>query len=300
MEHRLITEITLCASTQQGLITLGQLRELEVTRRQLQTLLDRRWLHLMAPRVFGIAGVPQSIDRKLTLGLLSLGPSAVVSHDAAARLHGFDRCLPDAVEFTVPRTRRSADIPFAVHSTGVLAPIDRVRVAGYPCTSATRTIIDLARARIPTVRLEAAIDSAVRSQASSPIVICRRLSELRGPGRWGARRLDELLLDSGGHTLLERRFLQLMRTAGLPRPKTQVIHRRGGRTFARVDFIFEEHCVVVEVSGRKGHASNAERARDAQRRNELQDVGRKVYEYTYHQVTREPDYVIRTMRERLG
>ena len=40
-------------------------------------------------------------------------------------------------------------------------------------------------------------------------------------------------------------------------------------------------------------------AADAQRRNELQDVGRKVYEYTYQQVTRETDYVIRTMRERL-
>ena len=41
---------------------------------------------------------------------------------------------------------------------------------------------------------------------------------------------------------------------------------------------------MVEVSGRKGHASDAERARDAQRRNELQDIGRKVYEYTYQQV----------------
>ena len=150
------------------------------------------------------------------------------------------------------------------------------------------------------MRLEAAIDSAVRSQASSPLVLERRLSAWRGPGRWGARKLDELLIDSGGHTLLERRFLQLMRKAGWPCPRTQVIHRRGGRTFARVDFIFEEQSVVVEVSGRKGHASDAERAQDAQRRNELQDVGRKVYEYTYHQVTREPDYVIRTMRERLG
>ncbi len=234
------------------------------------------------------------------LGLLSLGPAAVVSHEAAARLHRFDRCLPEAVEFTVPRTRRNADIPFPVHSTGLLPPIDRVKVAGYPCTSATRTIIDLARGRIPKVRLEAAIDSAVRSQASSPLVLERRLADLRGPGRWGARKLDELLLDSGGHTLLERRFLQLMRTAGLPSPRTQVVHRRGGRTFARVDFIFEEQSVVVEVSGRKGHASDAERAKDAQRRNELQDVGRKIYEYTYHQVTREPDYVIRTMHERLS
>jgi very-short-patch-repair endonuclease len=299
MEDRLITNITIRAANQHGLVALVQLRQLGVSRRQLQTLLDRKWLHLMAPRVYGISGVPASVERRLMLGLLSLGSAAVVSHEAAARLHGFDRCLPDAVEFTVLRAQRHARLPFVVHSARELPAIDRLRIAGFPCTSATRTIIDLARARIPTVRLEAAIDSAVRSQASSPIVLERRLADLRGPGRWGAPKLDELLLDAGGHTLLERRFLQLMRTAGLPRPRTQVVHRRGGRTFARVDFIFEEQSVVVEVSGRKGHASDAERARDAQRRNELQDVGRKVYEYTYHQVTKEPDYVIRTMRERL-
>ncbi len=299
MERQLITKITARAATQHGLITAAQLGELDVTRRQLRTLLDSGWLSPMAPRVYAIAGATTSIDRRLMCGLLSLGDGSVVSHEAAARLHGFDRCLADAVEFTVLRSRRHARAPFAVHSTNKLPAIDKVKVAGFPCTSATRTIIDLARARIPTVRLEAAIDSAVRTQASSPIVIERRLKELRGPGRWGARTLDELLLDSGGHTLLERRFLGLMRAAGLPRPKTQVVHRRDSRTFARVDFIFEEHSIVVEVSGRKGHASDAERAKDAQRRNELQDVGRRVFEYTYHQVMKQPEYVVRTMRDRL-
>ncbi len=37
---------------------------------------------------------------------------------------------------------------------------------------------------------------------------------------------------------------------------------------------------MVEVTGRKGHASDGERERDAQRRNELIDHGLMVYEYT--------------------
>jgi very-short-patch-repair endonuclease len=300
MDRRITTHITLRASGQYGLITLEQLAELGMTRQQLRTLVGDVWLLPMAPWVYGIAGAPPSIERRLMLGLLSLGPSAVVSHEAVARLHGFDRCLPDAVEFSVPRGCRHARGPFRVHSTRELPPIDRVSVDGFRCTSATRTIIDLARARITTVRLEAAIDSAARAQLISPVVLDRRLAALRGPGRWGAPKLDELLLDSGGHTLLKRRFLQLMRRANLPRPRTQVVHRRSGRTFARVDFILVEQAVVVEVSGRKGHASDAERARDAQRRNELQDVGRRVYEYTYHQVMREPEHVIETMRLRFG
>ena len=152
---------------------------------------------------------------------------------------------------------------------------------------------------MPATRLEAAIDSAVRLGLSAPLVLHERLAALRGPGRWGARALDELLADTGGHSMLERRFLELVRRAGLPRPSTQVVHRRGAATFARVDFLFEPFGVVVEVSGRLGHSSPAERARDAQRRNELQDVGRQVFEYTWEDVTRRPGHVERTMTARL-
>ena len=299
MEARLITHVTIRAANQHGLITLEQLDQLGVTRRQLRGLVEQGWLHRMAPRVYGVAGAPPSIERKLMLGLLSLGPRAVVSHEATARLHGFDRCIADAVEFTVPREHRHARGRFRVHSTNDLPTIDRVTIDGLRCTSATRTIIDLARARIPKVRLEAAIDSAVRIGSDGPIVVGDPPGRAAGPGRWGAPRLDDLLLDSGGHTILERRFLQLMRKAGLPKPRTQVVHQRDGRTFARVDFLFDDHGVVVEVSGRRGHASDAERARDAQRRNELQDIGLKVYEYTFRQITRDSSSVIRTMRARL-
>lgn len=99
--------------------------------------------------------------------------------------------------------------------------------------------------------------------------------------------------------MLERRFLPLVRDAGLARPRSQVTFRRDGRTFARVDFIWDDAGVVVEVSGRKGHASPSDRARDAQRRNALPDLGFKVYEYTWEQVTRQRDWVIDTLRHRL-
>ena len=72
------------------------------------------------------------------------------------------------------------------------------------------------------------------------------------------------------------------------------------RTYARVDFMFDEQAIVVEVSGRKGHTSPSERACDAQRRNELQDVGRLVYEYTWEHVTRQGDMVVDTVRTRLA
>ena len=57
---------------------------------------------------------------------------------------------------------------------------------------------------------------------------------------------------------------------------------------------------VIEVTGRLGHSTPTERGRDAQRRNELQDLGYAMYEYTYGDVTRRRDYVVTTLRERLA
>lgn len=287
MQRLQLARVLALAARQHGLISLGQLTTLGVTRSQLRTLVDRQVLAQLAPRVYGVVGAPESVERRQQLGLLSLGRRAVLSHESAARLHGFDRSLPDVVEFTMERTGCGVRTPFTVHTTGFLPAIDCVKVDRWPCTSATRTVIDLARAGIVDRRLEAAIDSAVRSGRSSPIVIANRLVALRGPGRWGAPRLDRLLVDAGGHTMLERRFLELIRQAGLPRPMTQVVHRRDGRTVARVDFCFEALGLIVEVSGGRGHSSPSERALDAQRRNELQDLGRRVYEFTYEQVVRE-------------
>jgi very-short-patch-repair endonuclease len=185
-----------------------------------------------------------------------------------------------------------------VHTSSRLERIDRVQLGLFPCTSASRTLIDLARTA-SNDELERAVDSAVRDGLASPAFLRKRLAALRGSGRHGARGLERLLVDSGGHSPLERAFLALVRRAGLPRPTCQRIYRRNGTTVARVDFSFEPRPVVVEVSGRRGHSTDAERAKDAQRRNELQSIGVIVLEFTRAHVFEQPAYVLEVLRRHL-
>jgi hypothetical protein len=201
------------AAGQHGAVSVQQLTQLGITRSQRRTIVEQQVLEPLLPRVLGVVGAPDTLERRQQAGLLCLGPDAVLSHDPAARFHRFDRTPPNVVD-TLKRSGRGSRAALRVHTTARLPPIDRVRVDGWPCTSATRTVIDLARGRVGDRRLEAAIDSAVRDGLSSPTVIAHRLGELRGPDRWGARRLDALLLDAGGHTFLERRFLELVRRGG--------------------------------------------------------------------------------------
>jgi very-short-patch-repair endonuclease len=246
-----------------------------------------------------IAGSADTWHRRLQVGLLALGQDAFVSHEAAATLHGLDRSR-QTVEFTVRRSRRGPTIRGAtVHTTRTVGPVDVVTVSGFRCASATRTVLDLAGAQTTEGRFAAAIDSALRLRLSAPLVLAERLAEFRGRGQRGVRLLDRLLIDSGGETVLERRFLTLVREAGLPRPTTQHVVPGDAHHVARVDFLFAAECVVVEVSGRLGHSNPDDRAHDAQRRNEPQDLGYRVFEYTWDHLTRRPRRVIDTLRERL-
>jgi hypothetical protein len=253
-----IPRLSTLAAGQHGVLSVGQLKAVGVGRRPFDQLVRRGIFVRVAPGVYAAAAAPETWERKLMAGLLALGPTARISHESAASLHGLDRSLERRVEFTVDRSRRNATAIGRVHSTSRARPLDIVTFRSFRVTSATRTIVDLARARIPRPRLAALVDSAVRLGLTSPLVLHSELGFLRGPGRWGCRLLDDLLIDAGGHSMLERDFLRLMRLADLPRPRTQVIHRRGARTFARVDFLFDPYGIVVEVSGREGHSSPTE------------------------------------------
>ncbi len=126
---------------------------------------------------------------------------------AAAALHGFEGFPPRPVEFTIPRRTGGARSMWQVHTTSRCELIDRASVGGFPCTSAARTIVDLA-AVVTEQQLSRAIDTAVREGLSSPTFMRKRLTSLddgAGSGRV-VRLLDELMVATGGESDLERHF----------------------------------------------------------------------------------------------
>lgn len=295
-----ISTLTDLAATQEGLLSAADLTGASVSAQQRRWQIDRGWIEPIAPRVYRIAGAPDTHRQRLRAGLLSLGERSWVSFEAAAALHGLDRSDRSAVEFTIERYQVRSQLGWTVHTTKFVAPLDTVVVEGFRAMSATRTVLDLALARSSRRRVEAAFDSAVRLGLSHPTVLEERLRTLRGSGRWGVSMIERILPDSGGHSPLERSFLRIVREADLPRPATQIVQRSAtGRHVARVDFLFEQYRLIVEVSGRLGHVSDAERANDARRRNELQDLGFTVIEYTSTHIWEHTDWVRSDLRTRL-
>jgi very-short-patch-repair endonuclease len=255
------------------------------------------WIAVM-PTVWRHAATPETWELRVRAGSRWLGNAAALAGRAAAvwwGLEGFER---GEVEFVVPYRRRTVG-GVAVRLTREWTARDLLRRDGIRLTSATRTIIDLAGQGASARELECAIDSAVRLRLTSVPTLTRRMQELSSPGRAGIPLLRELLLDSGGESALERRFLRVVREAGLPRPQTQVTFKQRSVRVIRVDFLYPERQIVVEVSGRVGHASDADRRKDARRRNVLQHDGFKVIEFTTADVMSDPEYVVSTIKREL-
>ncbi|HEX6658711.1 MAG TPA: DUF559 domain-containing protein [Ilumatobacter sp.] len=295
----LIDRITALAKQQHGLVRLDQLPKSE--HRRIRHLDHRGIVERVATGVYRMSGTPVTWMQSLQAGVWVLGKGAVVSHASAARLYGFDRFGDNpALEFTVDRGHRErgvASLAVIVHSTTIRLNGDRRHVGGLPVTSPARTILDLSSAGFPSQLLEAAIDSALRLRLTTIGHLLDRVEQVKGPARRGVARLDDLLVTSGGHSVLERRFLKLVLRSGLSMPVPQVVHRADGRHVARVDFLFQEQDLVVEVSGGRGHSTASDRAKDARRRNDLQQMGRTVLEFTYEDVTMRDAHVVRTLKQ---
>jgi very-short-patch-repair endonuclease len=154
-------------------------------------------------------------------------------------------------------------------------------------TTPTRTLADIA----PTVsarQLEAAVNAADRLDLVDPDRLRQELAEMRGQRGVPAllRVLDRRvfrLTDSE----LERRFLRLVRSARLPRPKTrQVVNS------FRVDFYWADLGLVVETDGLRYHRTPSQQARDRQRDQAHSAAGLTTLRFTHAQVRFEPDEVL--------
>ncbi|MGB8859588.1 MAG: DUF559 domain-containing protein [Ilumatobacteraceae bacterium] len=255
------------------------------------------WLPV-TPGQWRHAATPLTWEMKIRAGSAWLGKNSALHGATAARWWGLDDCTTEEVGFLVPRCRRHLPPWLTLHTTTTWMKSDRLIHGGIRTSSATRAIIDMARTSSGRT-LESAIDSAVRQRLTSVPTLTRRMTQMAGSGRSGIRVLRTLLLDTGGESFLERSFLRVMRTAKLPRPTPQVVHRRRDGRVMRVDFEFTQIRVVVEVSGRRGHTSDRVRQQDARRRNDLQTAGWLAIEFTTADVLDDPDYVVAVVSEQL-
>jgi hypothetical protein len=291
-------ELMLLAEQAGHVVSRRQVRGLGISDDRWNRMVDQGWWLSVTPVHWRPAGVHPTLATLVRVGDEWLGRPSALFGSSALWWWGVDVAAPTTIEFLVPRARRSVVPWMTLHTTTRWNDRDVVRHPRIRTSVGARAIIDLATIERSARVLEEAIDSAIRGRRTAMSRLRSSLSDLSGKGRHGCPLLRELLLDSGGESFLERRFLRLMRENGFPRPLTQAVFRGAGDRVVRVDFLFDG--VVVEVTGRLGHASDRDRQKDARRRNLLQQKGLTVLEFTTADVIDDPTHVLTTLHKSLS
>jgi very-short-patch-repair endonuclease len=273
------------AAEQHGVVTRAQLLELGLNSRAIEYRLQRGRLHRVHRGVYAVGRPELTRLGVLIAAVLSCGPGAALSHEQAGEVLGIRKRRGGPVEVTVPSGGMRSRPGLRVHRRA-LAAGDVVQRHGLPVTSVVRTLLDLAP-RLSLAQLEAAVNEADKLDLVDPDRLRVALAER--PGQEGVAALRGLL-DRQTLTLtdteLERRFLPIVRRAGLPRPATQ----RRVNDF-RVDFFWPELGLVVETDGLRYHRTPGQQARDRLRDQTHSAAGLTPLRFTHAQVLYEAGHV---------
>lgn len=285
------------AERQFGVFIREQAFSIGFTPAAIKKRLSRGTWTLADHNVYRVSGTPETWHQRLIAACLA-GP-AVASHRAAGRLWDFPGMTGDLVEVTALRHRRRKPNDVTWHESYHLTDRDVARVEGIPVTRPIRTFVDLGAVLSPD-ELETVLNEGIRRNLLSVSSIWRRL-EAFGPLRRGNATVRAVLHRHvperrPPESVLETRFLQLVRSAGLPEPVPQFQVKLVDGAVVRLDFAYPQLKVAIELDGSLYHSGVAKKKRDRQRDNQLGTIGWRVLRFDWDDVTRTPDDVLATMR----
>ena len=105
---------------------------------------------------------------------------------------------------------------------------------------------------------------------------------------------------TGIESELEARFRDLLRRFGLPQPERQVVLGDDSEQAGRVDCLFRDAGLVVELDGRPFHSSKLDRLEDGRRDLALLRSGKRVLRLSWHHVVERPEELASALRALLA
>lgn len=291
---RLISEL---ADRQHGVVSHEQLLALGLGRGAINARLAAGRLHPVFRGVYAVGRARLTGDGRWMAAVLACGKGAVLSHATAGARWGLLATTSDRTHVTVPgRGGRASRDRIVIHRPRLTPTAGEVTtLEAIPVTTPARTLLDLAatsRTRILVRAVERAEELRLFDLRAVEVVL-----EIH-PTHRGTRRLRHAIADHEPvltRSELERRFLELCRSQGLPRPEVNSVIAG-----AEVDFLWRSAGLVVETDGFAHHRSRrafeSDRIRDAR----LARAGLRVLRFSYRQVVDDPLSVAATVARARG
>ncbi|HEU4738807.1 MAG TPA: type IV toxin-antitoxin system AbiEi family antitoxin domain-containing protein [Solirubrobacterales bacterium] len=292
------------AGNQHGVVARAQLRALGLGEDAIDHAARTGRLHRVFRGVYAV-GYPTINERgRLMAAALACGKGAAISHRSAGALLGLLDKGPVVIDVIAPPSRgRKID---GIRFHRVRPPrLDEVgTVAGIPCTSPARTLVDLA-GTVGDWTLRSCFERAAQKKSLDIAAIEASMD----PGRRGNRSLRALIAEwrkaapvaKKGHlkSPLEAKVLPLVLARDHPAPLLNApVEIAKGRI--EVDFLWPNHRFALQADSRDFHATHIAFERDRWRDRELLRVGYATLRVTHRQAETEAGAIADTIASRLS
>jgi Protein of unknown function (DUF559) len=269
------------AAGQHGVVATWQLAALDFTASAVSRRVQAGRPHRVFTGVYAVGHTRLPLNGRWMAAVLTFGPEAVLSHRAAAALWELRPRTTGPIDVTVPANGRRSRTGIRLHNVRSLGPCDRAELDGIPVTSPPRTLLDYAETA-NRQQLRLAIEAADRRQLFDGKALDALLE--RSPGRLGRPALRAALAEIRGpapwtRSELERRFLALIREAGVPEPHANVLVAG-----FLVDLFWPGAGLVVELDGFESHRTRKAFESDRRRDAKLQLAGHPVVRVTQRRI----------------
>lgn len=284
------------ANRQHGVVSIRQLTgPLGYSRNAVSRAAREGRLHRLHRGVYAVGHARLSDHGEALAGVLACGSGALLSHYSAGWLWGIAKVRPAPFHVTTS-IWRTPKPPLHLHQSLALTHRDRALREGIPVTSLPRTLLDLAA----TVRFDW-LERMVERSEELRLFDLRAVEELlaRTVGHHGHRRLRKAIAlyapSSFTRSGLEKRFLELVLAAGLPRPRMNYVEEG-----FELDCYWPEYRFAVELDVFETHGTRAAFERDRKRQEDLLLTGITMTRVTGPRLECESDEVIRRVARLLA
>jgi very-short-patch-repair endonuclease/predicted transcriptional regulator of viral defense system len=272
---------------QEGIVSREQLAAAGITRSALRhAVATDRW-RVVHPRVYCTHRGPLGERARCWAAVLHAGHGACVSDETAAWIHRW-REVPPAVHVVVARQQRVRAPGGVVVHRRDLEPDDVTTVNGLPVTRPMRTLLDLMGRAGTADEAFAVLGKAVQSRSVSPSLLADRIASMPRLRRRRVLLTSLTHVADGSHSPLELAFVRTLQRHGV---------RLGRRQAAvgpmRVDMLYDDDDVAVELDGKQYHDSADGRFRDRRRDNAHAVQRRFTLRYGWRDVVGDPCAVAR-------
>jgi very-short-patch-repair endonuclease len=282
------------ADRQHGVISRDQMRRLGFKDGAISHALSTGRLHPVFRGAYALGHGRIAERGRLMAVTLACGKGAVVSHRSAAALFGLLDEGPVVIDVIAPPARGRGIDGIYLHRVRPPRLEETGTFDGIPCTSPSRTLVDLA-GTVGEWTLRSAFERAARPEMLDLAAIERSIDPRRRGMKVLLKLIDEWrgaapLLSKRGKlkSPLEAKVLPLLVRRDLPAPLFNApVEIADGRI--EVDFLWPDHRFALEADSRDFHGTAVAFERDRWRDRELMRAGYSVLRVTHRQAQREAE-----------